>query len=821
MKQFKLILILFCILIFSSSNAQNDCTDAITVCGNSGYSGLTSSGSGIQELNSANNCGITETNSLWFKINVNTGGTLGFTLTPSSPDIIIDYDFIVFGPNSTCNNLGSSIRCSSTNPQAVGQGNNLTGLNATETDTTEGPGANGNSFLQWLNVLPGESYYLVVDRPVGNSPFTLTWTGTATFNNPPTFSIPTGTTIDLQKCNATGLIDGVTPFDLTQNDSVIIGTQTGVAVTYHIIENDAITNQNAISNPATFITTQNPQKIYARITNSTTGCFNFSSFFAEIKKGISTVTDQFSICDTTSDGNDTNGLELFNKNSITASIFSGVDLTGTTIQYYASQADVTANNPLPNSFYNTTPNTQTIYLKVVQSANCSYVKPIVLNVIAVPAKSTATLKQCASGVGATNGITTFNLNQADTLFTANNTSYSVSYFLNASAVQNNTSLNTTYNNISNPQQLIAKVTNATTGCSSLSTLNLIVSMVPAQIITSLQKCDDPTNENGKTLFDITSSNLVVGASETVKYYPNYNDALLEQNEIPLALYSVYPNPIAYNSSVFARIENSNDCSSISEIKLIVNRLPKINAVGTNEIICNIPNPSIILDAAITDGSFPGDYNYKWFKNNAAIVPAETNYTLNVNTPGNYSVEVSNSASNQCSKTRTILVSKSDVATFQSINIVDLSDTNSVAITVSNPNGLADYVFSLNDSFGPYQTDSFFNNLTIGQHIIYVKDLNGCGITSKQFYILGAPKFFTPNGDGFNDTWNIKGIDSTKNSNSEIQIFDKFGKLIKQISPIGSGWDGTYNGINLPSEDYWYSVKFEDGRSAKGHFSLKR
>ena len=103
----------------------------------------------------------------------------------------------------------------------------------------------------------------------------------------------------------------------------------------------------------------------------------------------------------------------------------------------------------------------------------------------------------------------------------------------------------------------------------------------------------------------------------------------------------------------------------------------------------------------------------------------------------------------------------------------------------------------------------------------MKDLNGCGVVEQEIAVLGVPKFFTPNGDGFNDNWKIRGANEKYNFNSIIYIFNRFGKLIKQIGTTGEGWDGTYNGNPLPSDDYWYSIEFEDGRTAKGHFSLKR
>ncbi|MFD0779458.1 T9SS type B sorting domain-containing protein [Flavobacterium myungsuense] len=84
-----------------------------------------------------------------------------------------------------------------------------------------------------------------------------------------------------------------------------------------------------------------------------------------------------------------------------------------------------------------------------------------------------------------------------------------------------------------------------------------------------------------------------------------------------------------------------------------------------------------------------------------------------------------------------------------------------------------------------------------------------------------PKFFTPNNDGSNDTWNIKGISDKFNSKAKVEIFNREGKLLKQLNAIDKGWDGIYNGEILPSDDYWYVVTFENNKIVKGHFSLKR
>uniref|UniRef100_UPI0037C14152 T9SS type B sorting domain-containing protein n=1 Tax=Flavobacterium sp. TaxID=239 RepID=UPI0037C14152 len=86
-----------------------------------------------------------------------------------------------------------------------------------------------------------------------------------------------------------------------------------------------------------------------------------------------------------------------------------------------------------------------------------------------------------------------------------------------------------------------------------------------------------------------------------------------------------------------------------------------------------------------------------------------------------------------------------------------------------------------------------------------------------------PTYFTPNGDGINDTWNIVGLNQ---ANAKLYIFDRYGKLLKQLSPTDTsqGWDGTYNQQLLPSTDYWFTLDYTENGVAKqfkAHFSLNR
>ncbi|MNL65790.1 hypothetical protein D3C87_1901740 [compost metagenome] len=85
--------------------------------------------------------------------------------------------------------------------------------------------------------------------------------------------------------------------------------------------------------------------------------------------------------------------------------------------------------------------------------------------------------------------------------------------------------------------------------------------------------------------------------------------------------------------------------------------------------------------------------------------------------------------------------------------------------------------------------------------------------------MDYPRFFTPNGDGFNDLWVIKNIDQMPDYT--ISIFDRYGNLLKQMNQNGEGWNGIFNGRQMPSDDYWFTLFFANGKNVKGHFSLKR
>jgi gliding motility-associated-like protein len=789
-----------------------DCIDAVIACGNSNIN-LNVSGVGTQELNGSNTCSSQENNSVWLQVTLVTSGTLGFTLTPNSTAITEDYDFFVFGPNVTCGNIGQAIRCSTTNPQAANQGNNLTGMNGTSTDTAEGPGPNGNSFVKWLNVLAGETYYIVIDRPIGNSPFSLEWTGTAQFSDPPTNESTTQAAIDLETCDVVAPFnDGFTTFNLTDNTSIITGSQTNVNITYHETESDANIGIGELNSPYTNIS--NFQTIFVRITNATTGCFDITNFTLTATLGAHfSQPSDYILCDNTNDSDDTNGQVTFDLSTKNTEILDGQNPADINISYHLTSAEAeTKAGILPNLYYNTTPFNQEIFVRIedVLNPDCKSITTLNLAVNLNPTSFNSTLIQCDED-GLVDGLTLFNLNQANDNLTGNANGRTTHFFTNSARTDKVDG--SSFSNTTNPQTIYVEVINDLTGCFSFSELTLEVSVTNSEN-TQLIACDDDGIEDGFYLFNLNDAdnNIVISLPPglVISYFETYDDALLETNNLNAS----FTNTIPYSQTIFARVENANNCYGISEILLTVNELPDITFEDFEYYCLNTFPQTIPINAAVLNDSTL-NYSYSWST-------GENSYEVQINEIGTYSVTVTNNA-NGCSKVRTITIESSNTATFQSIKVVDASQNNTITVLVS---GEGVYEYRLLDEnnivYVPYQESNVFENIYPGIYTVSGRDIkNNCGVVQENVSVIGFPKFFTPNNDGKHDTWQVLGISTMFQPNSNVIIFNRYGKLIKQLNPLGDGWDGLFNGEKLPADDYWFAVTLQDGRIFKNHFTLKR
>jgi gliding motility-associated-like protein len=517
--------------------------------------------------------------------------------------------------------------------------------------------------------------------------------------------------------------NGIVNFNLLLKNSEILGTQTGINITYHTDSNAAILGQNAITN---IISTN--RIIYVRLTNSTTGCFSTTSFNLVV-------------------------------------------------------------NPLP----------------VVDSS--------------------VELKQCDTDSDA---VTDFNLTQAN-LRISPDTSLTYTYHNSLAGAVNNTDFvtNDIVHTAANGDKVWARITNIF-GCSRTSEVNLVVSAttIPPTYTYPLSACDDYLNASdpdgdGIDYFDLTviepvlTAQFPVGQSYTYSYYFNEADAISEQNAITNT--TNFRNTVPFNQPIWVRIEsNLYDCAGLgSYLSLTVNPLPDFD-LGQDLILCVDPvtgQGSQILNAIPTTA---GTYSYQWTPAN----PSGNSGLFTITTAGTYSVVVTNTTTGCQSSDSISFTTSSGPATIVAVLTTEAFSSGLATIEAVVTGGFGIYEYSLDGI--DWQSSPVFSGLENGSYTIYVRDIQGCDLLpSEPIQTITYPNYFTPNGDGYNDTWMIR---LPVNYEAMISIFDRYGKLIKQISSFGAGWDGTYNGNLMPSTDYWFKVEYTENnirKEFKSHFSLKR
>ena len=167
-------IILFGLIPFVVSAQHEDCRTAYVICSDSSFSFLPTGG-GIDDFANPNNdegCLFTKENiSAWFYFELREdmpldSNLLGFQIVDTLPGYFIDYDFAIYGPNLSCDSLGSPYRCSFArlpNNGNLGRGSVIsTGFSATAQDTSE-TFDNADGFLKPMEVKPGDGFYLVID----------------------------------------------------------------------------------------------------------------------------------------------------------------------------------------------------------------------------------------------------------------------------------------------------------------------------------------------------------------------------------------------------------------------------------------------------------------------------------------------------------------------------------------------------------------------------------------------------------------------------------------------------------------------------------
>ena len=602
-------------------------------------------------------------------------------------------------------------------------------------------------------------------------------------------------------------------FNFTTQDIDVIGLQDSNVFSVHYFKSQADASNNVNEIIGTYNNITNPQEIFVRIYNTENpNCYDLTSFFIEIfDTPVANAIGNWEVCDDDDDGDDMNGQRNVDLSTLNSSVLGSQNASLNSISYHSSQADADSNsNTLPNIYYNITPNNEEIFVRIENNLNTRCYSTMSFNYVVnqIPEAFNSTLFQCDED-GNPDGFTLFNLTEAIDELTGGNNNRTTKFYLSLFDAENdyNEINGNSFSNTINPQTIFVRVINSLTDCYGISQLLLDVTATDANDAI-IEKCDDDGIEDGFYNFNLNEADATIlnglPATVTLSYYETYEDSLLEQNALSIP----YTNTNPYLQTIFARVENDNACYGITEVQLVVYELPNIETEFETLYCLNIfPDPITVNSGLINN--VPTDFTYSWST-------GETTQEILINAPGTYTVTVSNV--NACTKLRTITVLPSNTATFENIEVTDATSNNTISILVS---GEGDYEFSLNQIGGPYQESNFFENVPPGLHTVYVRDKNNCGIVSEIVSVIGFPKYFTPNGDSYNDTWHVYGINDISQFKSEVFIYDRYGKLIKQLDPQGSGWDGTFNGQELPTNDYWFHVKLQDGRIFKSHFSLKR
>ncbi len=248
--------------------------------------------------------------------------------------------------------------------------------------------------------------------------------------------------------------------------------------------------------------------------------------------------------------------------------------------------------------------------------------------------------------------------------------------------------------------------------------------------------------------------------------------------------------------IFLTLTDSRACSNVDSAYVTVYSVPTPN-LGTNLIVCE--GDSIILSPSHTYA------NYLWQDG------SQSSYYI-VNEAGTYRLTVTNDYG--CAKTTFVNV------LFEENPVITDANVYPSYVEIIVTGGMTPYQYTHNN-IEIWQEQHNFHDLNIGTYTFTVRDQNNCrdSITLQIEGVIEIPSFFTPNGDGYNDYWEIFGLNNFPDA--QIVIFDRFGKKLAEFHGQVR-WNGRYYGQLLPSDTYWYVVRLTpSSEPITGHVTLKR
>ncbi|UPQ79988.1 T9SS type B sorting domain-containing protein [Flavobacterium azooxidireducens] len=434
-------------------------------------------------------------------------------------------------------------------------------------------------------------------------------------------------------------------------------------------------------------------------------------------------------------------------------------------------------------------------------------------------------------------VSTFDLTLRNNQITGGNSDYQVFYYETPADLTADNFIPQPDAYQSATKTIFVKVVDPTNNnCFSTTTLSLAVVTIPGSLNnpTPIENCDD----SGFYAFDLTERIAeIAGPSNlnniVIRYYENFTDAQ-SNNNFFIQNPTNFTNTIKDFQTIYVRVTSTTNfdsetglaCFRVLELDLYVRPFPENNLRTFPYYICVDENGNILREAFIRTLLNETDYTFAWFTEFDALsgneISGESSSTFSTDIEGNFSVLVTNiSNAALCSSVfnfTTIKTLTPNAVTVSPQNLIRFENENTITATATPTS--ADYEYSIIPDL--WQESPIFTNIPAGDFVLKVRNKFGCDEISTSFTVLDFPIFFTPNGDGFNDSWKV--IGSPIIEINHVYIFDRYGKLLKEIGQNGNGWDGTFNGRPMPSDDYWFKAIYtKDGvkQEFRSNFSLKR
>jgi len=614
-----------------------------------------------------------------------------------------------------------------------------------------------------------------------------------------------GTVTDWTICDDD--LDGFYTFNLSEKNTEIFNGQdeTVFDVAYFTSQADADASINPL--PFNYTNTLAVEEIFVRLQNSThTNCYKTDSFKIEVSPGVVANTpNNLEVCD---DNND--GFAAFLLSDTEAEIIGTQSSTSLLVTYHITMVDAeNGTDALSNSFTNTISYNQTIFVRVQNAtdASCYAITNFELQVFDAPNTPPVTDWNVCDNDN--DGVAVFDLTEknAEILGSQNVTDFTVRYYENAvdaNLAQNE--INGLYQNITNPQAIFYSIeNNRNATCRVTNSFDISVYNTPfAQAPSSIVLCDD--NETGIQTIDLTQKDVEILGNQSVNdfkvtYFASPSDAENNMNRLDSSAYTNVLN----QETIYARVQPNNldNCYATTSFEITINSLPQPN-IEERYVICP-DSPALVIDG--------GDFE-SWSWQNSDGVELSTNRNFNVSNLGTYQLTVSQTTNGvRCENSHSFEVLSSGAPETIEVEVNGFSDQIDITIYAT---GTGPFEYSVDGE--NYQASNEFVVFP-GEHTVFVRDLLECRVISEDVIAIGYQRFFTPNGDGNNEFWNI--IGGEMYPDSQVFIYDRFGKFLKQMNPNSKGWDGTINGISLPESDYWFKYVYSDNQRITGHFTLKR